>query len=244
MVGSTTMTDDLPPHLRPFVLPHEPVEPVRTGRLDLYLPGRTPAPAVLLVHGGPVALDRPVRPPQWPTYRAYGALLAQAGLVAGMFEHGFVDDDALGVARDDVRSALEAMRSDGRVDGDRVGLWLFSAGGYLLGSFLDPVPEGVVAIAGTYAAVGDEELPDIGLVDGIEAAPRSSLPLLLVRPEHDFDWIVSLTDDLLVRCRDTGRGVDLIDVPGAQHGFETVDDTDEARDAIRRSVAWWRTTLS
>jgi dipeptidyl aminopeptidase/acylaminoacyl peptidase len=239
----SAMTDDLPPHLRSFVLPHEPVEPVRSGALDLYLPDRAPAPAVLMVHGGPVPADRPVRPPQWPAFRAYGALLAQAGLIGAMVEHGFVDDDSLGAARDDVSNALTALRADDRVDADRVGLWFFSGGGYLMGSFLDPVPGGVVAVAGTYAAVGDEELPDIGLVDGIEAAPRSTLPLLLVRPEHDFDWIVPITDDLLARCSDAGRDVDVIDVPGAHHGFETVDDTDAARDAIRRSVAWWAAAL-
>ncbi len=65
------------------------------------------------------------------------------------------------------------------------------------------------------------------------------MPLLLVRPEHDFDWIVPITDDLLARCRAAGRPVDVIDVPGAHHGFENVDDTDASREAIRRSIAWW-----
>src|SRR3954462_6113313 len=133
---------DLPPHLRPFVLPHEPVTPTRSGGLDLYLPAATPAPAVLMVHGGPVPADRPVRPPQWPAFQAYGALLAQAGIVGGMVEHGVVDDDSLPRARNDVRSALTDLRADARIDGDRVGLWFFSVGGLLMGSFLDPVPEG------------------------------------------------------------------------------------------------------
>jgi dienelactone hydrolase len=196
-----------------------------------------------MVHGGPVPKEREIRPRRWPTYPAYGALLAHAGLVGAMFEHGFVDDDTLGVARDDVAAALAALRADPRVDGDRVGLWFFSAGGYLMGSFLEPVPEGVAAVAGTYAAVGDEELPDIGLVDGIVAAPRSTLPLLLVRPEHDLDWILPITDELLAGCAAAGRSVDVIDVPGAHHAFETVDDTDDAREGIRRSITWWVRTL-
>lgn len=235
---------DLPPYLRPFVLPHEPVEPVRAGDIDLYLPGSTPAPAVLMVHGGPLSRDLPARPPQWPAYRGYGALLAHAGLVGAMFEHGFVDDDSLPGARDDVRSTISALRDDPRVDGDRIGLWFFSAGGFLLGSFLDPVPDGVVAIGGSYAAVGDPELTDLGLVDGIEAAPRTQAPLLLVRPEHDFDWIVPITDELLTRCREAARDVDVIDVPGGHHGFETVDDTDEARAAVRASIDWWAEALA
>jgi dienelactone hydrolase len=235
----TVNSSDSPPFLHPFVLPHQPVAPDTVDELDLYLPGSTPAPAVLMVHGGPLGPDLPARPRAWTTYQAYGALLAQAGLVGGMFEHGFVDDDTLGVARDDVHTALAALRADPRVDGSRIGLWFFSAGGFLMGSFLGPVPDGVVAVAGTYAAVGDEELPELGLVDGIAAAPRSDVPLLLVRPEHDLDWIVPITDDLLARCRAAGRPVDVIDVPGAHHGFENVDDTGASRDAIQASIAWW-----
>jgi len=87
----SSTASDLPPYLQSFVLPYDTVEPARSGVLDLYLPASTPAPAVLMVHGGPVPRDRLVRPPDWPAYRGYGALLAQAGLVGGMFEHGFVD---------------------------------------------------------------------------------------------------------------------------------------------------------
>ena len=135
--------------------------------------------------------------------------------------------------------ALEALRSDPRVDPERVGLWFFSVGGLLMGSFLDPVPDGVRAVAGTYPLAADPDLDGTDLVQARDVAARSSGPLLLVRPEHDFDWITPATDDLLSACRVAGRPVDVIDVPGAHHAFETVDDTDEARDAIRRSVAWW-----
>ena len=234
---------DLPAHLRPFVLPHEPAEPERSGDLDLYLPDVTPAPAVLMIHGGPVPPDRPVGPRQWPAYRAYGSLLATAGLVGAMVEHGFADDESLPRARDDVQSALAALRADPRVDRDRVGLWFFSAGGFLMGSFLEPVADGVVAVAGTYAAVGDPELPELGLVDGIQAIPNTVVPLLLVRPEHDFDWIVPITDDVLLRCREARRPLTVIDVPGGHHGFETIDDTDAVRTAMRDSISWFVAAL-
>ena len=239
MTDSTSTPDELPPHLRPFVLPHAPVEPEASDDIDLYLPDATPAPAVLMVHGGPIRPDRPIKPRAWPAFRAYGALLAQAGIVGVMIEHGFESDETLAAARDDIHGALRAIRRDPRVDADRVGLWFFSAGGFLLGSFLDPVPAGVVAVAGAYAAVGDPDLPALGLVDGITAAPGSEVALMLVRPEHDFDWIVPITDQLLAGCAGADRTVDVIDVPGAHHAFETVDDTDDAREAIRRSIGWW-----
>ena len=236
---------DLPPHLRPFVLSHEAVAPAHSGGLDLYLPPTgAPVAAVLMVHGGPVPPDRPVRPPQWPAFQGYGALLAQAGLVGAMFEHGFVDDDSLDVARDDVQSALDALRADPHVDPERIGLWFFSVGGLLMGTFLDPAPTGVRAVAGTYAAVADPDLrAALDLAQAVDTGSTSSVPLLLVRPEHDFDWIEQATDDLLTRCRDAGRDVDVLAVPGAHHGFETVDDTDAARQAIRGSVAWFAAHL-
>ncbi len=231
---------DVPPHLRPFVLPHEPVTPASSDGLDLYLPrSGAPAPAVMMVHGGPIRRDRPVQPRQWPVFRGYGALLAQAGMVGVMFEHGFVDDDSLGIARADVRTALDLVRSDPRVDPERIGLWFFSVGGLLMGSFLGPAPEGVQAVAGTYTLADDPDLAGTALLPALETAPTSTVPLLLVRPEHDFDWIAPVTDDLLARCAAADRPIDVIEVAGAHHTFEGVDDTDESRDAIRGSVAWF-----
>ena len=160
-----------------------------------------------------------------------------------MFEHGFVDDDSLDAARDDVRSALDVLRTDPHIDPERIGLWFFSLGGLLMGSFLDPAPAGVRAVAGTYAAVADPDLDGTDLAQAVDTAPTSTVPLLLVRPEHDFDWIQPATDDLLARCRVADRQVDVLDVPGAHHGFETVDDTDAAREAIRDSVAWFAARL-
>jgi hypothetical protein len=236
---------DLPPHLQPFVLDHEPVTPVHSGVLDLYLPASSaPAPAVLMVHGGPVRPDRPVRPPQWPTYQGYGALLAQAGLVGGMFEHGFTDDDSLDRALDDIRQAASALASEPRVDGERLGMWFFSVGGLFMGSALaDPPAWHLAAVAGTYAAVRPPEELLTDLPDAVSHAELSDIPMLLVRPEEEFDWIQYGTDELLERTRAAGRLVDVIDVPGVQHGFETVDDNDEARRAIRDSVDWWARTL-
>lgn len=233
---------DVPPYLLPFALPHDRVVPESLGDIDLYLPGPTtePAPAVLMVHGGPLRPDLSVRPRDWPAFRGYGALLAQAGIVGAMFEHGFVGEDSLGAARDNIREAARTVRVDPRVDPERFGIWFFSAGALFLGSVLaDPPGWGVAAAAGTYAVVGDPELDGAGWPQATVTAPDSVIPLLLVRPEHDHDWIAAVNDELLERCDLAGRDVDVFEVPGAHHSFENVDDTDAARDAIRDSIAWW-----
>ena len=105
------------------------------------------------------------------------------------------------------------------------------------------MPAGVVAVAGTYAMVADPDLDETDLAQARYVASTCTVSLLLVRPEHDFDWIVPDTDDLLARCATAARPVDVIDVAGAHHGFETVDDTDEARNAISGSISWWSGAL-
>jgi dipeptidyl aminopeptidase/acylaminoacyl peptidase len=235
---------ELPPHLRPLVLPHQTVEPARSGTLDLFLPASSPAPAVLMVHGGPVPRDLEVRPPDWPVYRGYGALLAQAGLVGGMFEHGLVDESTLGTAQQNIRGAAAALRAHPCVDPDRFGMWFFSNGGLFMGSVLaDPPRWGVAAVSGTYAAVAHPDVRDPALPKATVTAELSDIPLLLVRPEHDYEWIVTASTELLERCATKGRTVDVIEVPGGHHAFDTVDDSDEARDAVHRSIAWWANAL-
>jgi dienelactone hydrolase len=197
-----------------------------------------------MVHGGPVPRDRDVRPPDWPAYRGYGALLAQAGLVGGMFEHGFVDEKTLGAAQENIRDAAVALRAHPRVDPDRFGMWFFSAGGIFMGSVLaDPAVWGVAAVSGNYAAVAHPDVHDPAFPGATVTAELSDIPLLLVLPEHDFEWIVTASAELIERCATERRTVDVIEVPGGHHGFETADDTDEARDAIRRSIAWWAHAL-
>jgi hypothetical protein len=46
-------------------------------------------------------------------------------------------------------------------------------------------------------------------------------------------WLIE-SNDALAATHD----VDIIEVAGAQHGFESMDDTDAAREAIRPAIAW------
>lgn len=69
--------------------------------------------------------------------------------------------------------------------------------------------------------------------------PARSRPAATGPARHDFEWIVTATAELLERGATEHRAVDVIKVPGGHPGFETVDGTDKARDAARRSIAWW-----
>jgi len=225
-----------PPYLLPFLLDPPRPETESIDGVDLYLPaGAGRAPAVVLVHGGPI---RPgmVSPREWPAYVGYGGLLAEAGLVGVMLQHRFVEDASLTGSLEDIERAIGTARSHPRVDPDRVVVWAFSAGGCLLGPFLADPPRGLCAVAATYAYLGDLE-PDDGIVGPLSAvAGGLRHPALVTRVEHELDWVEESVAAWLAAT--AGADVTVIDVPGAHHGFETIEHTDAARQAVRDGIRW------
>jgi len=226
-----------PPFLRPFVHPFERVDTETLDDVDYYLPASTkPAGAVVLVHGGPIPADRQVGPREWPAYVGYGSLLASAGVVAVMPEHGFRDPVSVGRALDDVRRCIDAARRHPHVDPDWIAVWAFSAGGMLLGGLLSTQPSWLRAVAATYALLDMDDEVAFPSPVGVARSRAISIPMLLVRVEHEHNWVGATQEAFLESA--SSDNVDVLDVPGAEHGFETIDDTDESRHAIRASVDW------
>ena len=60
------------------------------------------------------------------------------------------------------------------------------------------------------------------------------MPLLLTTVELEHDWCADTQAEFLAEVPQA----EVIHVPGAHHGFETVDHTDEARAAVREAVEW------
>jgi dienelactone hydrolase len=233
------------PFLQPFVLPFDAVAPVHEDGLDLYSPTEVPAPAIVLVHGGPVPGDIEVRPSRWSAFGAYGSLAAHAGAVGVMFEHGYQGWDQVDRASADVVAAVDRARRHPSVDPDRVLLWFFSGGGVLAGRWLADPPEWLAGVALTYPMLSHVEEVASDLVSPVDAVrERVEVPVLLTRVEHEYDWIASSQAAFIDAAKASGTQVDVIDVAGAQHGFETVDDTDAARAAITEALAWAWATLA
>jgi len=228
--------DDLPAYLLPFILDPPRSELETIGAVDLYLPGGTGrVPAVVLVHGGPIRPEM-VSPRRWPAYVGYGRLLAEAGLVGVMLEHRFLEGRSLTDSYDDVLRAIDAARSHPRVDPDRITLWAFSAGGCLLGPFLADPPPWLRAVAASYAYFGELE-PDDGLVGPLSAvAAGLRVPALVTRVEHELALVDESVTAWLAATSDAD--VTVMDVADAHHGFETIDHSDAARQAVRDAVHW------
>ncbi|MFI0935022.1 alpha/beta fold hydrolase [Streptomyces sp. NPDC021019] len=229
-----------PAHLRPFLLdvPDRPRE--RTGNTDLYLPdGPGPHPAVVFVHGGPVPADARPTPRDWPTLTGYARLVSGQGVVGVTLDHRLHAVTDYEVAAADVADAVERVRADPRVDADRIVVWFFSGGGPIVADWLTDPPPWLRCVAANYPILAP--LPSWGLGDTrfhpVRAVSRAGrLPVVLVRAERESAEIAATVEEFLTEATRCGANVEVIDVPEGRHGFETLDSTDGAREAVHRAV--------
>ncbi|WP_030606682.1 alpha/beta hydrolase family protein [Streptomyces sclerotialus] len=229
-----------PGHLRAFLLdvPERPRE--RVGRVDLYLPDADgPRPAVVFVHGGPVPAGARPTPRDWPAFTGYGRYVAQLGAVGVTVDHRLHDLTDYERAAEDVAEAVALVRADPRVDGDRVALWFFSGGGPLSADWLAAPPPWLRCVAATYPILLPP--PSWGLsgprfrpADAVRSAGR--LPVVLTRVGLEVAEIAVTVEAFLTAAEECGADVEVIDVPDGHHGFETLDHTEQARDAVRHAV--------
>ena len=254
----TPPAGERPAHLRPFLLdvPERPRE--RIGRVDLHLPdvlpdvlsdalsdalsegpSDGPFPAVVFVHGGPVPVGRRPTPRDLPTFVGYGRYAASLGAVGVTLDHRLHALTDYARAAEDLAEAVELVRADPRVDGERVALWFFSAGGLLAADWLAAPPPWLRCVAANYPVLAP--LPTWGMVAPrfrpaatVSAAGR--LPVVLTRAGLEHAEIAATVDGFLAAAEACGAGVELIDVPLGHHGFETIDHTDQAREAVERAM--------
>ncbi|MGW7286509.1 alpha/beta hydrolase [Streptomyces sp. NPDC054847] len=229
-----------PGHLRPFLLDVPEQHRERTGRVDLYLPDTDePRPAVVFVHGGPVSAEVRPTPRDWPGFVGYGSYVASLGAVGVTLDHRLHDLTDYGRAAEDIAEAVELVRADPRVDGERVALWFFSGGGLLSADWLAAPPAWLRCVAATYPVLAP--LPQWPLTDSrfrpaamVRKAGR--LPVILTRVGLERPEIAATVEEFLTAAEDCEAAVEIVDVPQGHHGFETLDHTDEAREAVARAV--------
>jgi acetyl esterase/lipase len=125
------------------------------------------------------------------------------------------------------------------VDPQRIALWFFSGGGLLAADWLAAPPSWLRCVAATYPVLAP--LPGW---DGVAArfrpaaavAAAGQLPVVLTRVERERAEIAATVAEFLAAARSARAAVEVIDVPGGHHGFETIDHTEPARQAVRSAV--------
>jgi predicted esterase len=114
------------------------IELRRRGDYDLYV-RREDAPLVVFVHG-PVRGSL-ARPREWPVYRGYATLVANAGVIAAIADLDYGDTRAVDSATAQLERIVDGARSENGVDSARVAIWAFSGGARLIGRWLEEPPQ-------------------------------------------------------------------------------------------------------
>lgn len=232
----TASGDEEPFYLKPFVLdvPERPRE--RIGSLDLHLPDADgPRPAVVFVHGGPVAAELRPTPRDWPVYTGHARYAASRGVVGVTVDHGLYDLTDYAQAAEDIAAAVELVRADPRVDADRIALWFFSMRRAAL--------RRLARRAADVAALRRRELPGPRTAPGWSAvdarfrpvaAVRTAgeLPIVLTRPGLEHAEFAGTVEEFLAAAKAVDARIETIDVPAYHHGFDAADHIDDSRHAV------------
>ncbi|MGW1252139.1 alpha/beta fold hydrolase [Streptomyces sp. NPDC002535] len=253
-VTASGRTHEGPTHLLPFLLDVPEVPRARRGRIDLHLPcgpgapaggaprrpeAEGPRPAVVFVHGGPVAPDQRPTPRDTPFllgYARYAASLGAIGVTLDHRLHGLAD---FALAAEDLAEAVALVRADPRVDADRIALWFFSAGGLLAADWLAAPPPWLRCLAASYPALAP--LPGWGAVEprfrpadvvGTAGGP----PIVLTRAGREHPAFAATVEEFLTAAGRSGAEVETVDVPHGRHSFELLDHTEESRACVERAM--------
>lgn len=234
------MSDPKPPWLAEFVLDAAPATRERHGCWDLFDPvSAEPRPLVAFVHGGPVPRDLPASPRDWPVFRGYGALAAASGLVGMTVDHGFHTAGEFAPAYVDVRSAIDAVRTDDRVDGDTVAVWVFSGGGPLIAPLLATPPSWLRCLAASYPILDSRpgrELPaGFRPIEALRAG-GSRVPLVLTTVGLETEVITAGIDRFRSAAHEQGYDVQEVHRATGHHGFDHQDYGPESEQVVREGL--------
>jgi hypothetical protein len=205
--------------------------------MDLNLPAAAtrPSPAVVFVHGGP---DR--------SAPGYGAVMAARGVVGVTVEPDLDGDpDAYGQADAQVRTAIDQVRDDRRVDAGRIALWFFAGGGLLSAEWLRTPPPWLRCVALTYplldALPGRSVWPRFRPITAVEvvgaaaaagvagAMRAGELPIVLTRAGRERPEIAATVEAFVAAAEAADASLTIVDVATGRHGGD-------ARQAITVAV--------
>ena len=215
-------------------------------RFDLYRPaGNGAAPAVVMIHGGPLGARLATDPKDWRIYQDLGRLIAASGLAGVAFNHRFYGFTDIAQAAGDVRELLAHLTANAaalKISADRLALWAFSGGGVVLSQFLADLPENIRAVAANYAAL-DASVKEFSASAQVSAATKPIPPLCVVRSGLDQPQLNATIDAFVAAALAKGAPLELYNHESGHHGFEIEDDNDRTRYVLKRTLDFFANHL-
>ncbi|MFF0273349.1 alpha/beta fold hydrolase [Streptomyces sp. NPDC004330] len=198
-----------------------------------------PRPAVVFVHGGPVAPDQRPTPRDTPFLLGYARWAARLGAVGVTLDHRLHGLGDFPRAADDLAEAVALVRAHPRVDGDRIALWFFSTGGLLAADWLAAPPPWLRCLAASYPALAP--LPGWGAVESRfrpadVVGTADGPPVVLTRAGREHPAFAATVAAFLAAAEGNGADVEIVDVPHGRHSFELVDPGEESRACVERAM--------
>ena len=201
-------------------------------QMDLYFPPNgtrdKALPAVVFING---VGDFPRSPKlrTWGQYTSWPRLIAASGMVAVAFDARGDDANA-----EDVRDLFAHLREKSKelgIDPSRIGAWACSAN----------VRSALTVLMG-------EGAPDVKTAvlyygNGEVSSFRPDLPVLFVRAGKDRPQMNEMLDRLAAQAVAANAPWTFMNLPGAHHAFDVLDQTEESRTAIRKTVAFLQDRL-
>jgi hypothetical protein len=149
------------------------------------------------------------------------------------------------IAAADVRTAVEHTRALEGVNARWVALWFFSGSGLLATEWLADPPPWLRCVALTYPVLAPP--PGWGVPRGFEPIPAlgsvGALPLLVTRVGREQPMIAETVAAFITAAQAESASLDVIDVADGQHGFDTLDHTDDSRRAVCQALSWVTSAL-
>ena len=203
--------------------------------MDLYAPASgAPRPAVVLVSGAAQVRD-------WGLYKDYGRIVGASDLVAVIPDKRFQGPQGLEQGMQDTLDLLAHLRANAakyNIDGSRICLWTFSAGGSL--AQLGMAPANQVSCLVAYYGLGQAG-PRLALREHAATMP----PMLVVRAGRDNPGTNNAIDVFAALALPLNAPVTVLNYPAGVHGFEVEDDRPGTREPanVAETERILRTTL-
>ena len=197
--------------------------------LDLYLPlnNMKPSSLVIMVHGGPISPNIPVKPKDWRLYQDYGRLCASKGIATAIINHRLFNERSTNDSYNDIRSALQFLKQQAsayNIDTAQITLWMFSGAAVHLQQFIaDEIVEKEICFYGVYTM---DAIPSI----------KKNISIFLLRCGKDKATTLASTDFLVKEILSKNMYLEVVNHPTGLHGFDILQNGIETDIVIDKAI--------